>query len=450
MTIDRKSTLLDLATRLRQYKSVLDVSFIETNSDAHRIFNTLFPKQVYKAGYMLSDLAEEMNVFEPVLEDVLKSFGDDSTPLWRKLTLAIASESGENSVNSSHTIWNNIIERKEAGIRPKFIAIARGLTKIENELLWACFLGHPPITKNKFLTFIIQQQLELDDYKDASDVLSNLLKDGKTHREILKMAMQDKNFYTYSKQKWYESNRDLSRRTFKRWIREQFYTFESKKYQILPKNGITRMKCLNFEERIWIELDDDDKILDVIYFNKPQLTLENRLKKLSKEQEHLKFNHLRDVGDIENFQSLLKYDPEYKDGVIRFPNTNKYNPIEYGGEILVKQSHLYDFRLNRVRKQDGNIILELEGLDGIDFFSVGEITTDRLTDKTVIWDAVKRQMIIENQEDCIIPDSICIVISVSVLSFSEETLPQMIDGYFMSVQYDKGIQEVIQIVDLIA
>ena len=59
-------------------------------------------------------------------------------------------------------------------------------------------------------------------------------------------------------------------------------------------------------------------------------------------------------------------------------------------------------------------------------------------------------MIIENQEDCIIPDSICIVISVSVLSFSEETLPQMIDGYFMSVQYDKGIQEVIQIVDLMA
>jgi len=82
------------------------------------------------------------------------------------------------------------------------------------------------------------------------------------------------------------------------------------------------------------------------------------------------------------------------------------------------------------------------------FFTVGEIKTDRLTDKTVIWDAIKRQMIIENQDDCIIPDEVCIVVSVSVLSFTKDSLPQMIDGYFMSIQYDKGIQEVVQMVDI--
>ena len=153
--------------------------------------------------------------------------------------------------------------------------------------------------------------------------------------------------------------------------------------------------------------------------------------------------------DEEQFQSLLKYDPEHQQGVIRIPNRKKYNPKEYGGEILVKSSHLYNVRLNRVRKDDEFIILEVEALDGLDFFTVGEIKTDKLTDKTIIWDAIKRQMIIENQDDCIIPDEICLVVTVSVLTFTKDTLPQMIDGYFMAVQYDKGIQEVIQIVDIL-
>ena len=57
----------------------------------------------------------------------------------------------------------------------------------------------------------------------------------------------------------------------------------------------------------------------------------------------------------------------------------------------------------------------------LDFFTVGEIKTDKLTDKTIIYDAIKRQMIIENQDDCIIPDEICIVVSVSVLTFTKDT-----------------------------
>ena len=445
-----KSNLLDLATRMKQYQGTFDASFITTYTHAKWIFDLLFPAVPYKAQYMLSDIADELNVFEPVFEDVLKSFGDSKTPLWKKLTLALVSESGLNSVSWNQFNWNNIRERKQQGIKPNFVSIARGLTKLENELLWPCLLGHPPITKNKFLCFVIKHQLELDNYKEASNILNGLLNDNVTHVKILKMSMTDKNFYTYTKQKWYEKHRDLTRRTYRRWTSYDDWNDEVLYYQILPKNGITKMKCLSYEDRIWVELDSENKIVDVIYFNHPDLTLEDRLNKLSMEQDHLVINNLRKMVDEEQFQGLLKYDPEHQQGVIRIPNRKKYNPREYGGEILVKSSHLYDVRLNRVRKDDEFIVLEVEALDGLDFFTVGEIKTDKLTDKTVIWDAIKRQMVIENQDDCIIPDEICIVITVSVLTFTKDTLPQMIDGYFMTVQYNKGIQDVVQIVDILS
>lgn len=445
-----KSNLLDLATRMRQYQGTFDTSFITTYAHAKWIFDLLFPAVPYKAQYMLSDIADELNVFEPVFEDILKSFGDNKTPLWKKLTLALISESGLNSVSWSQFNWDNIRERKQQGIKPNFVEIARGLTKLENELLWPCLLGHPPISKNKFLSYVIKNQLELDEYKEASTTLNGLLNDNLSYIKILKMSMNDKNFYTYTKQKWYEKHRDLTRRAYRRWTDYDDWDDGVLYYQILPKNGVTKMKCLSYEERIWIELDDENKIVDVIYFNHPDLTLDDRLDKLSNEQDHLIINNLREMSDEEHFQSLLKYDPEHQQGVIRIPNRKKYNPREYGGEILVKSSHLYDVRLNRVRKENGNIIMEVEALDGLDFFTVGEIKTDKLTDKTVIYDAIKRQMIIENQDDCIIPDEICIVVSVSVLTFTKDTLPQMIDGYFMSVQYDLGIQEVIQIVDILS
>ena len=445
-----KSNLLDLATRMRQYQGTFDTSFITTYAHAKWIFDLLFPAVPYKAQYMLSDIADELNVFEPVFEDILKSFGDNKTPLWKKLTLALISESGLNSVSWSQFNWDNIRERKQQGIKPNFVEIARGLTKLENELLWPCLLGHPPISKNKFLSYVIKNQLELDEYKEASTTLNGLLNDNLSYIKILKMSMNDKNFYTYTKQKWYEKHRDLTRRAYRRWTDYDDWDDGVLYYQILPKNGVTKMKCLSYEERIWIELDDENKIVDVIYFNHPDLTLDDRLDKLSNEQDHLIINNLREMSDEEHFQSLLKYDPEHQQGVIRIPNRKKYNPREYGGEILVKSSHLYDVRLNRVRKENGNIIMEVEALDGLDFFTVGEIKTDKLTDKNIIYDAIKRQMIIENQDDCIIPDEICIVVSVSVLTFTKDTLPQMIDGYFMSVQYDKGIQEVIQIVDILS
>ena len=445
-----KSNLLDLATRMRQYQGTFDTSFITTYAHAKWIFDLLFPAVPYKAQYMLSDIADELNVFEPVFEDILKSFGDNKTPLWKKLTLALISESGLNSVSWSQFNWDNIRERKQQGIKPNFVEIARGLTKLENELLWPCLLGHPPISKNKFLSYVIKNQLELDEYKEASTTLNGLLNDNLSYIKILKMSMNDKNFYTYTKQKWYEKHRDLTRRAYRRWTDYDDWDDGVLYYQILPKNGVTKMKCLSYEERIWIELDDENKIVDVIYFNHPDLTLDYRLDKLSNEQDHLIINNLREMSDEEHFQSLLKYDPEHQQGVIRIPNRKKYNPREYGGEILVKSSHLYDVRLNRVRKENGNIIMEVEALDGLDFFTVGEIKTDKLTDKTIIYDAIKRHMIIENQDDCIIPDEICIVVSVSVLTFTKDTLPQMIDGYFMSVQYDKGIQEVIQIVDILS
>jgi len=451
MIYDNK--LLDLATRLKQYKGTLDTSFIESYPQAKWIYHVLFPKVPYKATVMLSDVADEMNVFEPVLEEVLKSFGNDSTPLWKKLSLALTSESELKTHESYYDAWTDvtarsILERKAGGIKPKFISLARNLTKLENELTWACFLGYPPITRNKFLTFLIKQRLEIE-YTEASDLLNNLLSDNKSHFQILTMAMTDKNFYTYSKKKWFEMDIDLKRRTFRRWKLDSWKREDvTIDYQVLPKDGITKMKCLNYEEKIWVEVDSEMKILDVIYFKHPELPLKSRLKKLSKEQDHLVINELRKVKDSKTFSDLLKYDPEHKEGVIRCPDNKKYNPNHYGGSILVKSSHLYDVRLNRVRKDNGSIIIEVEALDGLDFFTVGEIKTDRLTDKTVIWDAIKRQMIIENQDDCIIPDEVCIVVSVSVLSFTKDSLPQMIDGYFMSIQYDKGIQEVVQMVDI--
>jgi len=449
MVIDNK--LLDLATRLKQYKGTFDTSFIETYVQAKWVYYVLFPEVPYKATVMLSDIADQMNVFEPVLEEVLKSFGNDSMPLWKKLSLALTSESELRNHESYYDAWTDvtarsILERKANGIKPKFIRLARNLTKLENELTWACFLGYPPITKNKFLTFLIKQRLEIE-YVEASDLLSNLLSDNKSHFQILTMAMTDKNFYTYSKKKWFEMDIELKRRTYERWTGDDITDMKID-YQILPKDGITKMKCLNYEEKIWVEIDSEMKILDVIYFKHPELTLKSRLKKLSEEQDHLVINKLRKLKDVKTISDLLKYDPEHKEGVIRIPHNKKYNPNHYGGYILVKSSHLYDVRLNRVRKENGNIIIEVEALDGVDFFTIGEITTDRLTDKTVIWDAIKRQMIIENQDDCIIPDEICIVLSVSVLSFTKDVLPQMIDGYFMSIQYDKGIQDVVQMVDI--
>ena len=140
-----------------------------------------------------------------------------------------------------------------------------------------------------------------------------------------------------------------------------------------------------------------------------------------------------------------------QEDTVRFPNTGAFSPTEYGGYVLVKQSHIHNLRLASYRQGD-ELEIKLEAIDGIDeFVSVGFCTVYILSEKSSIAFDIER-ILGSNTEEVNrwkdIPEDVCIVIRVSS-PFVDRRTNTLSDASFVEIDNDMGISDVAQYVDLV-
>ena len=121
-------------------------------------------------------------------------------------------------------------------------------------------------------------------------------------------------------------------------------------YQSIPNNGIVSVEY-NEEEDVIIE-KAGDVITDVAYPKHPKLSLKERLLKYSESHDE----EIAWPTPTPSWDSIIKHE-----NTVRFPNTGAFSPTEYGGYVLVKQSHIHNLRLAAYKHGD---VMEL-GIDGL-------------------------------------------------------------------------------------
>jgi len=258
-----------------------------------------------------------------------------------------------------------------------------------------------------------------------------------TDYEIIS-ALYDNQDALLDPKRWYEKpTAALRKRKWKPW--SKYVTTNLDTFQAIPTGTV--VVEYNEEENVIIERVGST-ITDVAYPAFPNLPLRERLIRYADSHEDAVIAW---PEMIPSWESIVK-----RDGTIRFPDTGPFSPSEYGGFVLVKQSHISNLRLGSYKYDDG-LHVRLEALDGDEYIEVGACSLHIPPQHAQISFTIERMVGTNTQEARTwvdIPEDICIVLGVSS-PFVDRRTGMLSDPTLIDVRDDKGISDITQYVDLV-
>jgi len=210
-------------------------------------------------------------------------------------------------------------------------------------------------------------------------------------------------------------------------------------YQEIPKGKVTL--DYDYENRVVVEMVAGI-VTDVAYPDDPELGLIERIKRYAETCEELIAWPL----PIPTWQSIIK-----KEGTVRFPNVGAFAPDDYGGYVLVKDSHIHPLRLSAYRHTD-SLELKLEAVDGIDdYIPVGICVVHILSMISSLQFDLQRILGSNTNEKSQwyeIPDDICMVVEIAS-PFIDRRTGELSEPVYMGLNGDLGVSDIVQYVDLV-
>lgn len=387
---------------------------------AQQAYDVLFPKETLTERKVLSKVAIELEVPYEILLELLD----------RRVSLLLASESSA----SNPCLWSleDILKTRDAVMAGdySFLALSKQMSEIDAKLFWASTIGEQyPISTLKFL-----KNLDINIAPDIIAASRRFL----TDKEIINAIYTDENLL-YNPKLWYQKpTAALRKRRWVPWSKHKSVDIEV--YQSIPNNGVVSVEY-NKEEGIIIE-KAGNVVTDVAYPKHPQLSLKARFTKYAETHS----DEMAWPTATPSWDAIIKQ----KD-TVRFPNTGAFSPTEYGGYILVKDSHIHNLRLAAYRHGD-TLEIKLQAIDGIDeFVDVGFCIVYILSEKSSITFDIER-ILGSNTEEVNrwkeIPEDVCIVIRVSS-PFVDRRTDTLSASSFVEIDNDMGISDIAQYVDLV-
>lgn len=391
-----------------------------TKSDAISIHSILFANRTLTRRKILSMVAEQLGV--PY--DVLASLGDDTSSL-------LASESSA----SNNTEWTleDALTVRGAIISEAFdyLSLSKQMNEIDARLLWSSVLGRRTITPFSFLKAI------------APDVSPDIISSSRTFltdTEVI-YALYDDRSRLLDPKEWSEKpNAALRPRRWLSWKSDA--PVEMTHYQEIPKGKIT----LEYDPDREIVIERVvDVVTDVAFVHYPALGLIERMKKYADMNWHSE-EEMAWPYPVPSWESVIK-----KEGTVRFPNMGSFTPDDYGGYVLVKDSHIHPLRLSAYRHTD-KLELKVEAADGFDeFIPVGVCGVYILSMVSSLQFDLQRILgsnTNDKSEWYVIPDDVCIVVEVAS-PFIDRRSGQLSEPTYMGLNGDLGVSDITQYVDLV-
>ena len=384
------------------------------------VYSILFANRTLTRRKVLSMVAEQLEV--PY--DILASLGDDTSSL-------LASESSA----SNHTDWtlDDALTVRGAIISGSFdyLSLSKQMNEIDARLLWSSVLGRRTITPFAFLKAI------------APDVSPDVISSSRsflTDMEVV-YALYDDRSRLLDPKEWNEKpNAALRPRRWLPWKRDA--PVEMTHYQEIPKGKVT--VDYDHEREVVIERASD-VITDVAFVHHPTLGLLERMKKYADMNWHSE-EQMAWPQPIPSWESIIN-----KEGTVRFPNLSAFTPDDYGGYVLVKDSHVHPLRLSAYRHAD-SLELKVEAADGFDeFIPVGICVVHILSMISALQFDLQRILgsnTNEKSQWCVIPDDVCIVVEVSS-PFMDRRTSELSEPVYMGLNGDLGVSDITQYVDLV-
>jgi hypothetical protein len=386
-----------------------------TESQARQAYDIMYPNETLTGRNILSRVAKELCVPYEVLISLEAS----------SVSALLASESSAS--NPSEWTLEDALRVRDSPF--PFLALSKQMDTIEAHLFWDSVMGKRlPMTRLRFLKDL-NPEVSPDTITSSRAFL--------TDYEIITALYHDTNRLLDPK-KWYEKpNAALRKRKWKPWSKYTTVTLDT--FQSIPKGPIE----LSYDEGENVIIERvGSTITDVAYPSHPTLPLKERLVKYADAHEDAVIAW---PEMIPSWESIVK-----REGTIRFPNTGAFAPSEYGGYVLVKESHIHNLRIASY-KHDDDLHLRLHALDGDEFVVIGSLGLHIPSERAQMKFAIDR-MIGANTEEpkkwVEISDDICIVIGVSA-PFVDRRTNMLSEPSFVDVRDDMGLSDITQYVDLV-
>jgi hypothetical protein len=413
----RFSELAIVCERIRLGDSKLTLTLNE--AEARQAYALLFPDKTLTERQLVFKVANELGV--PY--EVLMSLEASSIPI------LLASESSAS--NSSEWSLEEALRVRNATTTTSFsfLSLSKQMDGIDAHLFWDSVLGkRMPISSLRFLKSL--------NPKVPHETITNS-RSFLTDSEII-TSLYGNTDALLDPKRWYEKpTAGLRKRKWKAW--NEYTTVALDTFQAIPSGTVT------------VEYDEDKNIIiekvgktitDIAYPEYPTLPLKERLVKYADSHEDA------DIAwpeMIPSWESIVK-----REGTIRFPNTGAFSPTEYGGYILVRQSHISKLRIASYKSGDA-LYVKLHALDGDEYIDVGLLTVQIPSERAAVIFNIER-MIGSNTEEAKswreISDDVCIVLGVSS-PFVDRRTNTLSEPSLVEVMSDMGISDLTQYVDLV-
>lgn len=386
-----------------------------TESEARQAYDIMFPNETLTERKLFSSIAKELCVPYEVLISLEAS----------SASALLASESSAS--NPSEWTLEDALRVRESPF--PFLALSKQMDSIEAHLFWDSVMGkRMPISKQRFLKGL-KPEISPETVTNSRSFL--------TDYEIITALYRDEDRLLDPK-KWYEKpNIALRKRKWRPWSKYSVGKLHT--YQCIPKGRIEL--SYDEEENVIIERVHDT-ITDVAYPSYPTLPLKERLVKYADEHEDALIAW---PEMIPSWESIVR-----KNGTIRFPNTGAFAPTEYGGYVLVKESHIHNLRIGSYRHDDA-LQLRLHAMDGDEFIHISTLDLHIPPERAQVKFAIDRMLGANTGEPkkwVEISDDVCIIIGVSA-PFVDRRTNMLSEPTFVDVRDDMGISDITQYVDLV-
>jgi len=392
--------------------------------DALSIYRLLYPNETLTQRRLLLKVAAELDT--PI--EILKSLVNDSA------SQLLASES--NASNPSTWSLQEAVEIRDAFIDGSpYLPITKNMSDIEGRLFWSSVMGdRSVISKYQYLIHIGSQfDVDADTIQSSRSFL--------TDEEVIRTIYSDIN-KLHDPKKWSEKPTvALRKRKYLKWSRLKEHGLDDYNggvFQEIPGKSFE----MKYEDGIIIE-HSGDVITDVAYPSHPELGLRERLVRYANEHEDA---IIAWPEELKSWEAMVKMD-----GLVRFPNTGAFDPVDIGGFVLVKKSHEHYLRLDAYKRDEYCLTLRFSALDGMDFIEVGFCELHILSESSAVLFDIERRVDVMKEDGKKwkeIPDTECIVVRVSS-PFIDRRTGKLSQPVFLGIDNDLGMNDITQYVDLI-
>jgi len=440
------------------------VSKMESVDDAIQLHQLFFPKnRLLTRSELASMFAKEVGVYVDVVMDVL---GEDS--LW----MALANESNKSASRNWSVMQAVQYAESVAAGAVKILDVAHMMDEIEARLFWRFILSDTIMTEVSFIRSLSKGKVQPDILKrhmsiKSSEELIRILFDdpesldaGGRWYEEPSLALMPRHFLPYLATDGSDRVREYNGGVFQRIMDKG----STKMLHILNEIDGSRLVWRDRSGRLvprgkapildWdirgpvileaIPHNDQINVYDAIFPRYPMLTLDERLSRfqdmLTNEPVTIHF-----PSEVEHWSSLSYF---MDDDIVRFPNPAPYNPSEDGGYTLMRSLARKYFRVHSFRQTDEGLMVKVNIVDGIeDYIVVGTFMVKEQLSSELQF-SIKRRTPLSPRKEWQVIDKECIVLEVVVPEIDRESL-QILQPLPIAVHDDRGISDVVQLVDLL-